>query len=232
MVQHSRRNISKPVIGVTGNARLFSPSWFCIKLAVFLAGGHALRISVRHPVPEEHLDGLVISGGDDIHPSLYEEEIMAKAHYDEARDELEQRYIEYALTNHLPILGICRGYQLLNVQSGGSLYQDIRPLREKTDNRATFLPRKKVVLKKETEIYKIIGHELFKVNSLHHQAINILASDFQVAAWDADHFIQAIEHKGVKPVIGVQWHPEYLLYLKHQRQLFTWLVAQAKRTVT
>lgn len=227
MAQKIRTNTSKPVIGVTGNAKKISPSWWCIKLAVFLTGGRALRISVNN-APDEKLDGLIISGGDDIHPSLYEGEASLKESYDEQRDALEIHFIQLALDNQLPLMGICRGAQLINVVCDGTLYSDIRPMREKTSNRNTLLPIKKVSINDKSLLQKIMRTSSCGVNSLHSQAIHYLSPMLTCSATDSDGFIQAIENPD-KKIIGTQWHPEYLFYLKKHRALFRWLVLQSKK---
>ena len=224
----AKSNLSRPVIGVTGNAKRISPSWQCIRLSIFLAGGRAKRISIKTPQKQHKFAALVISGGDDIHPSLYGGEVMEKASYDRKRDALEMHYIKYALKNNKPLLGICRGYQLINVVCGGSLYPDIRPMRRKTSNKSMLLARKPVRLKADSKLAKIVGKTHLKVNSLHHQAINTLGNNLVATAFDADNFIQAIEAADNQAILGVQWHPEYLLYKKSQRRLFRWLIDTSK----
>ncbi|WP_341503955.1 gamma-glutamyl-gamma-aminobutyrate hydrolase family protein [Gallaecimonas sp. GXIMD4217] len=212
---------------MTGNHRRFSPAWLCIRLSVFLAGGRAVRISIRHQVDLKQVEALVISGGDDIHPALYDEAIPPHDRYDEGRDELELHHIEYALAKGLPLLGICRGAQLLNVALGGSLYANIRRLRHHTSNRPTPLPRKTALLVPESRLHRILGVRRVRINSLHYQAMDQVARALAVSARDYDNFVQGVEHKGGLPWLGVQWHPEYLFYQKEQRRLFRWLVAQA-----
>ena len=229
MASETRRDLSRPVIGVTGNGKRFSPSWFCIRISVRLAGGIPRRISTRHSLEISSLDGIVISGGDDIHPSLYKGDEAPKAHYDRDRDELEQRHIRYALRRGIPLLGICRGYQLINVTCGGSLHGDIRNMRRNTSNYGTILPRKTINAKPDSLISRLIGRQRFKVNSLHHQAIDRLAEGFRVTGRDLDEMIQSIEASDNRRILGVQWHPEYLLYLSSQRRLFRWLVENAAR---
>jgi putative glutamine amidotransferase len=222
---HSR----KPVVGVTGNAKWWSPSWFCIRLAVWLAGGKARRISVEHHWPIERIDALVVSGGDDIHPSLYGEDEVPKAHYDPARDALEQVHIEWALEHKLPMLGICRGTQLINVCQGGSLYQDIRARRKITSNRGTVLPRKTAALRASSCLATVVQASRLRINSLHHQAIDELGKNINVVARDLDGFVQGIEPKANCHWLGVQWHPEYLWYRPHHLRLFKWLVQQCRQ---
>lgn len=231
MVQDARRHSSRPVIGVTGNARRFSPSWFFIRLSVWLSGGRAVRISTRHGYDVHLLDGIIISGGDDIHPSLYtDSEPMPAAHYDPDRDALEQEYIQHAFDESVPILGICRGYQLINVTAGGTLHLDIRGMREKTSNWGTVLPRKTAKVEKDSELFGLLQAERTRINSLHSQAVKDVAEGYQVTARDMDGFIQAIEHIEGLPVLGVQWHPEYLFYLSRQRRLFGWLMDCARNS--
>ncbi|EWH11933.1 peptidase C26 [Catenovulum agarivorans DS-2] len=193
-------------------------------MSIFLAGGRAKRISIKRQRKQDNFAAFVISGGDDIHPSLYGGEVMEKATYDRKRDELEMHYIKYALQHSKPLLGICRGFQLLNVVCGGSLYPDIRPMRRKTTNRAMILARKPVRVCKHSKLASILGKTRIRVNSLHHQAINQLGDNLSACAYDADNFIQAIESTNKQPLLGVQWHPEYLLYKSRQRRLFRWLI--------
>lgn len=226
MALQTGRHQRKPRIGVTGNHRLWSPSWFSIRLAVLLSGGVPLRISVKHDQDVEALDGLIVSGGDDIHPSLYGGETMAKANYDQPRDELEKRLIRYALDHQLPMLGICRGYQLINAVLGGTLFGDIRELRSKTSNFGTILPRKTACIESESCLSELLGSPTIRINSLHHQAVDETGEGLAVAARDLDDFVQALECT-TRNIIGVQWHPEYLAYQSRQRRLFAWLIEKA-----
>lgn len=228
MAPGSRYHLSKPVIGVTGNHRRWSPSWNCIRLSVYLAGGRAVRISIKHTVDLDQLDALIISGGDDIHPSIYGADAIPKVRYDRERDQMEKHHIEYALDKHLPLLGICRGYQLINAVCGGNLYIDIRGMRKHTSNRPTLFPAKTVYITEGSQLEKTLMARTLKVNSLHYQAINQLANGFVTSATDEDNFAQGIESQDGKAVLGVQWHPEYLFYLRAHRQLFRWLVNEAK----
>ena len=182
--------------------------------------------------PAEHtqLDALVVSGGNDIGHELYGGQEMPKAAIDRPRDQLEIRLIERALREGLPILGICRGAQLLSVVLGGSLIQDVRNLRRKTSNRATVLPLKRVRIATDSLIADIFGKSRLRVNSLHHQAIDKTGAGVHVVARDRDALCQAVECSGRQPapVLGVQWHPEYLLYVPAQLRLFRWLKDRAQ----
>lgn len=222
----ARRRQPRPAIGVTGNGRRWSPSWWCIRCAIWLSGGRAVRISVRRPETRVPLAGLVVSGGDDVDPALYGEE-TAHSDYDRARDALEVRYIKTALAEGLPLLGICRGMQLINIVRGGTLYLDINGLRRYTTKRPLLWPAKPVRFATAAHLGEVMGAERLKVNSLHHQAVREVGIGLRPVAFDNDHFVQAIEAP-TQPIFGVQWHPEYLLFLPSQLRLFRWLIKAAR----
>jgi putative glutamine amidotransferase len=215
-------------VGVTGNSRRWAPSWWCTALALRLAGAVPERISVQHAPSGEPLDALVIGGGNDISPEHYNGDINARVKLDPDRDLLEIEWINKALANNLPLLGICRGAQLINVVLGGSLYQDIRSLRVHTHNRPGLLPTKRVRLDAGSRLAEICGKTDFRVNSLHHQAIHKPGVGLRIVGWDLDRIIQAVESCTENRILGVQWHPEYLLYLPSQFALFRWLLQKEK----
>ncbi len=214
----------RPRIGVTGNARRWSPSWWCTRLALLLAGGVPVRISVRHPFRGDPPDALVIGGGDDISPEHYNGDMHAMVKSDPERDRLEIGWIRFALENRIPLLGICRGAQLINVVLGGTLHQDIRQLRKLTYNRPGLLPTKQVRLATDSTLARVCGKSRLRVNSLHYQAIREHGSELRIVGRDLDQIIQAVESATERRIIGVQWHPEYLFYLPAQFALFRWLL--------
>ncbi|KUJ82862.1 hypothetical protein AWR36_009905 [Microbulbifer flavimaris] len=218
----------RPRIGVTGNGRRWSPSWWCTAIALRLAGAIPERISVRHPPSGRPLQGIIIGGGDDIGTEHYDSDLRAKVKSDPARDQLEIAWIEQALRNGLPLLGICRGAQLINVVRGGNLHVDIRKMRRRTYNRPGLLPTKQVFLVAGSNLAGICKRQKLRVNSLHHQAINRLGRDLQLVGRDLDDFTQAVEDDNGQPIIGVQWHPEYLFYLPAHFALFRWLVRESR----
>jgi putative glutamine amidotransferase len=211
-------------VGVTGNARRWAPGWWCTALALRMAGAMPERISIRHAPSGEPLDALIIGGGNDISPEHYNGDINAKVRHDLARDLLEIEWIDKALKKGIPLLGICRGAQLINVVLGGDLYQDIRPLRMHTRNRPGLLPTKQVRLAADSRLARICGKTAFRVNSLHHQAIRNPGAGLRIVGWDLDRLVQAVESCPDTRILGVQWHPEYLLYLPSQFAIFKWLL--------
>ena len=220
--------VNRPRVGVTGDHRRWAPSWWCLSLVLRLLGARPQRISVIDPATDDDFDALIISGGNDIGPELYNGEELPKAAIDRRRDELEVHWIRRALKDRIPLLGICRGAQLLNVVLGGSLIQDVRPLRFHTSNRASLLPSKRVRLRKDTLLQGLFDKRSVRVNSLHHQAIDTAGDCLEVVARDRDNLCQAVECiESERTIVGVQWHPEYLFYLPSQLQIFRWLLTQA-----
>lgn len=221
----------RPRIGVTGGAKRFSPSWWCTWLALRLCGARPYRISVKHNVNPRRMHALVVGGGDDIHPELYNGEYTASEEYDRARDALETRCLKMAMDEGIPILGICRGAQLMNVVCGGSLFADIRRMRVRTSNRRQLLATKKIFVEPGSLLKKIGNRSTMKVNSLHYQAVDRCGDNIFVSARDSDNIVQAIEYTPPShdkaSGIGVQWHPEYLFYLPSHFTLFRWLKQNA-----
>lgn len=220
---------ARPRVGVTGNGRRWAPSWWCAAFALRLVGAVPERISVRHPPSGERLDALVIGGGNDISPEHYGGDIDAKVKTDPDRDMLEIDWIHRAVKARIPLLGICRGAQLINVVMGGNLHQDIRSMRVRTRNRPGLLPTKRVRVDAASDLFTILGRERIRVNSLHHQAVKAIGHGLRAVGHDRDDIVQAIESDSGWPVIGVQWHPEYLLYLPSQLALFRWLSSQHEK---
>jgi putative glutamine amidotransferase len=142
-----------------------------------------------------------------------------------ARDELEKQLIAEALERKLPMLGICRGMQLINVVTGGSLHQDIKGFYEEHPAIRSVLPRKRINIEPDSCLARALDRTEARVNALHSQAIDHLGEGMQVSARETNGVIQAIEHCQRQFLIGVQWHPEYLPQRAEQRALFRQLVS-------
>ncbi len=148
---------------------------------------------------------------------------------DKKRDELEFGLLEEALNQTKPVLGICRGMQLINVHCKGSLHQDIRGFYKETAQISSILPKKSIVIEEGSKLHKILGTTQCMVNGLHNQAIKVPGKGIRmVAKEELTSVQQALEHEDFAFVIGVQWHPEYLIQHKRQRKLFKNLVACAE----
>lgn len=148
---------------------------------------------------------------------------------DRARDELEHDLIERARQDGLPMLGICRGMQLINVAHGGSLHQHLLGFYDEYPAIRSVLPRKRVTIEPGTRIAELLGKGTSLVNALHSQAIDRLGEGMVVGASESNGIIQAIESGGGPWLIGVQWHPEYLPQRRRQQALFRALVEAAKK---
>jgi len=218
----------RPLIAVTTSAR---SGWRIFPLVAFnlwLAGGKGLRWVAGRPADLDAVDGLIIGGGDDISPDLYGMQLVASARLDPARDAMERRLVEAAMARGLPVMGICRGAQMINVALGGTLHQDAYGTYTASKRLWTILPRKDVQVCAETRLAAIAGTEPMRVNALHSQAVDRLGRDLEVAARDRGGMIQAIERNCTPFALGVQWHPEHLFYARRQRALFAALVAAAR----
>lgn len=147
----------------------------------------------------------------------------------DARDELEFSLLESACARGIPVLGICRGAQLINVKFGGTLHQNISGFYTEVPKVHTIWPQKTVSIKQGSRLYQITRSGGAWVNALHHQAVDTLGKELIATAQDKASIIQAIEHPGYDYLIGVQWHPEYLPQIPLQQALFGALVAKARK---
>lgn len=143
---------------------------------------------------------------------------------DPARDAMEVILTREALAQKKPVLGICRGAQMLNAVLGGSLHREIRGFYTETPYIRSVLPRKKVFIMPGTVLASLWPLPDYRVNALHHQAVHQLAGGLIVSAREENGLIQAIEDPSRPFVLGVQWHPEFLPHMRHQQLMFVRLV--------
>lgn len=221
---------SQPItVAVTGPEKMFTIGWWTTRFMLSLQGLRAVYLTAGSPKLPRSIQGIIIGGGDDIEPVHYGGAVSDTLRgYDKERDRLEMQMIERARAAAIPILGICRGAQLINVVAGGTLFNNIRSMRRHTSNRRHITPVKWITLSRDSQLRSHLGVEKIKVNSLHHQAVNVLGKGLRVTGEDKDGIVQAIESQS-DFVLGVQWHPEYLPYSKYQRQVFAHF-ANAVRT--
>ena len=150
-------------------------------------------------------DGLILCGGNDIDPKYYHQEIGGAVNIDTQRDPVDFALLDAFVKAGKPVLGICRGHQLINVYFGGTLHQDL-PEKALHTNGQDFYIAHGVTAKEGSIVHKLWGSS-FAVNSAHHQAIDRLGQDLVATAYWQDQYIEAIEHQSL-PIYGVQWHPE------------------------
>jgi len=163
------------------------------------------------------LDGLLLAGGEDVDPRRYEEDVRTTTlKLTPDRDEFELLAIKRADELGLPILGICRGLQTLNVACGGTLFQDLREQREQPTHDHTrgglfYHKFHEVNISKGTRLHEILGRDTIRISTSHHQAVKDVARALRVNAHSAaDQVIEGIEMPGRRFVLAVQWHPEVM----------------------
>ncbi|WP_040984830.1 gamma-glutamyl-gamma-aminobutyrate hydrolase family protein [Oceanobacillus jeddahense] len=217
----------KPVIGLTASMEVAGME-YKMNLrnvrAIEQAGGIPVILPYYDDYQEiaallDKLDGLYLPGGYDIDPSLFQEE--PHPHLGKIipeRDRLEKEVISYFLEKDKPILGVCRGCQILNVVTGGTMYQDLDSqypdqLIQHTQKAAFHHRSHSIKITPSTLLGKLVQTEKMMVNSYHHQANRSLAENFMVSATAEDGVMEAFESKIHRFVLGVQWHPEGLINL-------------------
>ena len=188
-----------------------------------LAASGALPVIIPLGLPEEaladlfaRLDGLCLAGGVDVDPAHFgEARHPALGKVDAPRDVTELTLARWALTADLPIFGICRGIQLLNVAAGGSLYQDLAaqmPAARQHDYSPADSPWEQPVhavrCAEGSRLAALLGTGEVMTNSFHHQAVKEVAGAFVPVAWASDGVVEGIEAPGHRFALGVQWHPE------------------------
>lgn len=223
----------RPLIGVTGPDAGHGVSWFFIWLGLQLAGAHMVRFTPKTPKYECKIDGLICSGGTDIDPLRYGKERKPNYFYNMPREDMERQWLAYAADHKLPILGICRGAQLLNVVHGGSLFLDIRLVCETAKYPGGAISkifyRKPAIVKQGSLLESIMQEQLIQVNSLHRQSLDSIGAGLTVTSWEENKIVQAIEGEPTDSFkLGVQWHPEFMPFSAQQRRVFKAFVKQAK----
>ncbi|MFJ8458748.1 gamma-glutamyl-gamma-aminobutyrate hydrolase family protein [Lysinibacillus xylanilyticus] len=226
----------KPVIGITAFVEddLSSRLNAAYSKSVIEAGGIPLIIplGVEEDVAQilSLTDGLLLSGGYDVHPFLFGAEPtpkLGKVHPE--RDSVELALIEAAFIRQMPIFGICRGMQILNVALGGTVYQDIdseyhsSKLLKHKQQAARGVATHYVHVTPDSLLKMIIEEAQIAVNSFHHQAVNVVAEKMKVAAKSSDGIVEAVVHEDLPFCLGVQWHPEELAIVEDEgsKKLFT-----------
>ncbi|OLR26830.1 gamma-glutamyl-gamma-aminobutyrate hydrolase family protein [Bacillus cereus] len=180
------------------------------------------------------IDGLILSGGHDVSPFSYNEEPQQKlGDIFPERDYFDFSLIKIAKNKNIPILGICRGAQIINVYHGGTMYQDLSYMEGDTlkhwQVHTPELATHSIYIKKYSMLHSILGEEKLAVNSFHHQTIKEVPSNFEIVATAKDSVIEAIECKDYAFLLGIQWHPEMLYQnIKVMNNLFSALINKAQ----
>jgi putative glutamine amidotransferase len=179
-----------------------------------------------------HLDAVCLSGGPDLDPAAYG--VAAHPELGPTQPELDRFELALAraaVARGLPVLGLCRGMQVLNVALGGSLHQHVPDLDGGLNHRQDRLsgePSHRVTLERDSRLTKVIGRRYVEVNSFHHQAPHVLGRGLTVAGRAPDGLVEAIEVSGRRFTFGVQWHAECLVDRPEHLALFRGLVRAAR----
>jgi putative glutamine amidotransferase len=187
--------------------------------------------AIRHILAR--VDGLMLPGGVDPHPRHFGEDVHPSTTIDEDLDELELAVIAEALAIGMPILGICRGCQILNVAMGGSLIQDLSPGSVHHKQAVPLsIETHSLELDSSSHLGKLSGADRVRVNSFHHQAIGRVAPELRVVGTSEDGVAEAVESVDTNRwIIGVQYHPEELLLTEAHAALFLDFVAACKERI-
>ncbi len=216
----------KPIIGITA-AYDFERSTSNLRDDYYEAVIQCGAVPVIIPVTEnksvwvEYLDlcdGLILSGGPDIDAAYFGQSNLPCANeISPVRDSMELYLAQQAIAVDMPILGICRGIQVLNVAAGGSIFQDIysenssgKKLIQHSQKGPRWFQIHGIHIVENSCLFGIFKKDTIKVNSFHHQAVSEVAPGFVVNAYSEDGIIEAISCEGKKFILGVQWHPENL----------------------
>lgn len=224
---------AKPIIGITPNYSYETKTFSLHEdyvAAIERAGGCPIVLMPRQPLPA-FLDGILLSGGGDIDPLLFGEEPLCQSgEISPLRDAYEMRLCHEALAQDIPLLGICRGMQVMNIAAGGRIYQDIGAQAGTSLKHIQQAPRSygthSIFIEENTLLTDLWENRRTTVNSLHHQAVSVLGDGFLAIARSADGLIEAIEHRDCLFALGVQWHPE-AMKTEEMGLLFTAFVAAA-----
>lgn len=218
--------MSKPIIAITpqydsDNDKIWIRPLY--EKCITLSGGIPLLLPLFADksdleVALNLVQGVLFTGGPDITPFIFNEEaIEGCGNISPERDKLEKDVYDIAFDKKLPILGICRGMQAVNVFSGGDIFQDINSqidfdvkLKHCQEFKGS-IPVHYVDVRENSLLYEILGDKKIKVNSFHHQAVRKLGNGFKIVGISSDGIIEAIEMENYKFLLGVQWHPELML---------------------
>ena len=240
--------MKRPVIGITGNYAdqtcTLAEGYY---QSVLKAGGIPVIIPPRY-VEEgddcsdltgvlDNIDGIVFSGGGDPNPLLFGEEPVVQLHsITPERDLQELKLVRMAYNRQIPMLGICKGIQMINAALGGTLYQDIHSQKEggvwvkHSQDEDRRFPSHTVNVENGTLLHKLFGKDTLQVNSFHHQACKDIAPCLRLSAISPDGIIEAIESNEYKSILGVQWHPETFVLRDSDEMMpiFHWLIGEAQ----
>ncbi|MCI0413503.1 gamma-glutamyl-gamma-aminobutyrate hydrolase family protein [bacterium] len=204
--------MKKPLIGIASDGMRRVPKY---QRSVELAGADVEVLLPRAVTMDviDHLNGMLLTGGGDIDAKEFDEVNHPMVHHiNRDRDEMELTLTREALRRGIPVFGICRGVQLINVALGGNLIQhipdEIKTLIVHDSKKAPGNPGHDVSILQGTRLHAIIGKDRVSVNSFHHQSVKDLGKGLIATAWSDDGVVEGLELPDARYFLGVQWHPE------------------------
>lgn len=237
----------RPIIGISGSVKLINEGVFQGHKISYMMNNYVESVERAGGIPYiipiaqndeiiksqvENIDALILSGGSDVNPLLFGEEPIEKLDdILQDRDIFDIKLLKFAMELGKPILGICRGEQLINMVNEGTVYQDLSLHKEHSvkhcQNGSPTSATHTVQIIKDSILHEILGEKAL-VNSFHHQAVKEVAKGFKVVAVSKDNVVEAIEKEGEDFVLGIQWHPE-MMSDKHQemQKIFDTLVQKS-----
>lgn len=242
-----------PIVGISGSLIIDEGGMFPGYERAYVNNDYVQSVAICNAIPYivpmiyddelireqvSNIDALILSGGQDVNPLLYGQEphnklgsIMPK------RDTYDMKLIKFALEMKKPILGICRGKQILNVSEGGTLYQDLSLMEgsyiKHNQQHLSNIPTHTVEVKEGTRLHKILGKTTLLTNSFHHIGIDKVAPGYVVAARAKDGVVEAIEKEGEDFVLALQWHPEMMTKDDdNMKKIFTALIEESRKNIS
>lgn len=243
-------NNKQPIIGISGSIIIDQGGMFPGYERAYVNNDYVQTVANCNAIPYilpiiqneklirkqlENINGLILSGGHDPNPLIFGEELHKTCgDIFPRRDSYDIMLFKIAKELKIPILGICRGAQIINICEGGSLYQDLslnnNSYIKHNQQHLSNVPTHTININKDTILYKIFGKEEIMVNSFHHQALKKIASDYKISATAKDGVIEAIENNGEHFILGVQFHPEMLFNdFDIIKKLFFYFINETKK---
>ena len=210
----------RPIIGVTGPSGGVPWAWWATRWQLRRAGAHARRLTAATGMPPGDIAGFVIGGGNDIDPAIYGGDVSASRSVDPLRDEFELEVLELAARRGTPVMGICRGAQLMNVWLGGTL-GDFRDDNDRFAQHRNAFTDHPVRLEPDSALARIYGSTAIdEVTTWHGQHVDRPGAGVAIVGYARDGTPEAIEVDGPVFAIGVQWHAEVPPWDRRQDALF------------
>jgi len=222
----------RPKIGITTPNTLFHPAYYFIQFSVWLCGGRPVPLRTLDSIERSDIRGLVLGGGTDVFPQLFEGTPKDKYKYDHERDETEIAWLKKAEKENIPVFAICRGAQMMNVMNKGTLHLDVSLAYENAHYPKNLLRkvfyRKRIDIEAGSLFNELTQSDALRVNSMHTQSIDKIGQNLGVTAREKNGVVQAIERPNHSFYLGVQFHPEFMIWRPTMQALFKGLVKAAK----